>query len=215
MSRKSDVLFTSEQVKLPVTCQSRPCSAPLFPDHKSQQTAPLQAFRHYTSCSVQDRLYPRLCWRYKAELQSQIGNAHYLYNLSSKLGCPMLQVMSINCKHAVVAAEPAILSSQAPFQKVQNKNSRLVRSAHKFNAELLAGVALVQRHLEAVLPGGAGGVRVAVGPAAEPPLSQHGEVQHRARLGKHGSSVVVRHIADVKAIDLQNSSKIGMVFSSL
>jgi len=122
--------------------------------------------------------------------------------------------MSINCKYAVVAAEPAVLSSQPPFQKVENKNSRLIRSAYKFNAKLLAGVAFVQRHLKAVFARGAGGVRVAVRAAAEPPLPQHGEVQHRAGLRKHGSSVVVGHVAYVKAIDLQcnnnNKNKNGI-----
>lgn len=117
----------------------------------------------------------------------------------------MLQVMSINCKYTVVAAEPAVLSSQPPFQKVKNKNSWLIRSAYKFNAKLLAGVAFMERHLEAVFPQGAGAVGVVVRAAAEPPLSQHGEVQHRARLGKHSSSVVVGHVAYVEAVDLQNN----------
>lgn len=73
----------------------------------------------------------------------------------------------------------------------------------------------MQRHLKAVFPQGAGGVGMVVCAAAEPPLSQHGKVQHRARLGKHSSSVVVRHIAYVKAIDLQNNNnnKIRMIFS--
>lgn len=118
----------------------------------------------------------------------------------------MLQVMSINCKYAVIAAEPTVLSSQTPFQKVENKNSRLIRSAYKFDAELLAGVAFMQRHLKAVFPQGAGGVGVVVRAAAEPPLAQHGEVQHRARLGEHSASMVVRHVAYVKAIDLQNNN---------
>lgn len=90
----------------------------------------------------------------------------------------MLQVMSINCKYAVVAAEPAVLSSQPPFQKVKNKDSWLICSAHKFNAKLLTGVALVQCHLKAVFPQGAGGVRMVVCAAPVPPLSQHSEVQH-------------------------------------
>lgn len=120
--------------------------------------------------------------------------------------------MSIDCEYTVIAAEPAILSSQTPFQKVENKNSRLVCPAYEFNAKLFAGVAFVQRHLEAVFSRGAGGVRVGVRAAAEPPLSQHSEVQHRARLGKHSSSVVVRNVAYVKAIDLQNN-KNKMIFS--
>lgn len=123
--------------------------------------------------------------------------------------------MSINCKYTVIAAEPAILSSQSPFQKVKNKNPRLICSAYKFNAKLLAGVAFMQRHLKAVFPRGTGGVRVVVCAAAEPPLSQHGEVQHWARLGKHSSSMVVRDVAYVKVIDLQNdnNNKIGIIFS--
>lgn len=143
------------------------------------------------------------------ELGFQEGNAIYLYNLSSKLWRPVLQVMPVDGKHSVVAAEPAILSSQSPFQEVKNEDSRLICPANEFNAKLLAGVAFVQRDLEAVLPrgGGGGGLGVAVRAAPEAPLSQHGEVQHRARLRQHSSSVVVGHIADVKAIHLKKKKK--------
>lgn len=119
----------------------------------------------------------------------------------------MLQVVPINGQHAVITAEPAVLSSQTPFQEVEDKNPWLVRSAHQLDAELLAGVALVQGHLEAVLPPGARRVRVGVRAAAEAPLPQHRQVQHRARLRQHGSSVVVGHVAYVKAIDLQTTAK--------
>lgn len=118
----------------------------------------------------------------------------------------MLQVVPINRQHAVITAEPAVLSSQAPFQKVEDKNSWLICSAHELDAELLARVALVQGHLEAVLPPGARRVRVGVRAAAEPPLPQHRQVQHRARLRQHGSGVVVGHVAYVKAIDLQTAT---------
>lgn len=94
----------------------------------------------------------------------------------------MLQVVSIDGQHAVVAAEPAVLGGQAPFQEVEDENPRLVGPAHQLDAQLLAGVALVQGDLEAVLPPGARRVPVAVCAAAEPPLPQHRQVQHRARL---------------------------------
>lgn len=119
----------------------------------------------------------------------------------------MLQVVPVDGQHAVVAAEPAVLSSQAPFQEVEDENARLVGPAHQLDAQLLAGVALVQGHLEAVLPPGARRVPVGVRAAAEAPLPQHRQVQHRARLRQHGSSVVVGHVADVKAIDLRHNSK--------
>lgn len=150
----------------------------------------------------------------RAEPWLQEGNAIYLYNLSSKLWRPVLQVVPVDGKHSVVAAEPAILSSQSPFQEVKNEDSRLICPAYEFNAKLFAGVAFVQRDLEAVLPrgrgggvGGGGGLGVAVRAAPEAPLSQHGEVQHRARLRQHSSSVVVGHVADVKAIHLKKKRK--------
>lgn len=150
----------------------------------------------------------------RAEPWLQEGNAIYLYNLSSKLWRPVLQVVPVDGKHSVVAAEPAILSSQSPFQEVKNEDSRLICPAYEFNAKLFAGVAFVQRDLEAVLPrgrggggGGGGGLGVAVRAAPEAPLSQHGEVQHRARLRQHSSSVVVGHVADVKAIHLKKKEK--------
>lgn len=145
--------------------------------------------------------------RNKAELRAQVRKANHLYNLSSELRRAVLEVVPVNGQHAVVTAEPAVLGSQAPFQEVEDENPRLVCSAHELDAKLLAGVALVQGHLEAVLAPGARRLRVCVRAAAEAPLPQHRQVQHRARLGQHGSGMVVGHVAYVKAIDLQNSSK--------
>lgn len=125
----------------------------------------------------------------------------------------MLQVVPVNGQHAVIAAEPAVLSSQAPFQEVEDEHPRLVRPAHQLDAELLAGVALVQGHLEAVLARGARRVGVAVRAAAEPPLPQHRQLQHRARLRQHGPRVVVGHVAYVKAVHLPTTAKeVTMMF---
>lgn len=119
----------------------------------------------------------------------------------------MLQVVPINGQHAVIAAEPAVLGSQAPFQEVEDENPWLVRPAHEFDAELLAGVPLVQGDLEAVVAARARRVAVRVGPAAEAPLPQHRQLQHRARLRQHGPGVVVGHVAYVKAVHLPNNSE--------
>lgn len=117
----------------------------------------------------------------------------------------MLQVVPIDSQHFVVATEPAVLSSQAAFQKVKDENPRLVRSAHQLDAELFVGVTLVQGHVETILSLREA-VTVVVSSAPKASLSEHGQVQRRARLGKDGPGMVVGHVADIKVIDLKEKN---------
>lgn len=80
--------------------------------------------------------------------------------------------MSIDSQHFVIAAESTVLSSQAPFQQVQDKNPWLICSAHQLNAKLLIGVSFVQGHVEAVLSLGRT-IAMVVSSTPKPPLAEH------------------------------------------
>lgn len=71
-------------------------------------------------------------------------------------------------------------------------------------------------HVEDLFPGRAT-VGVAVGPAPKAPLSQHAQVQRGTGLGKGGSGIVVRHIAGVTVVDLEekNYDRGGTIFYPL
>lgn len=60
----------------------------------------------------------------------------------------------------------------------------------------------MKQHLEDLVPRCAA-VCMAVCSAAEAPLAQHGEMQHAARLGKHGPGIVMGHVADIIVVDLK------------
>lgn len=126
----------------------------------------------------------------------------YLNDLGGKLGGPVLQVMSVDGKHSVAAAQPSVLRGQPPLQQVKNKHAWLIRPSYEFNAELLTRVPFVKDHGEDLFPRRAT-VRVAVCSVPEAPLSQHGELQGAAGLGEDGSGIVVGYIADVTVVDLE------------
>lgn len=118
----------------------------------------------------------------------------------------MLQVMPVDGQHSVIAAEPAVLGSQAPFQQVKDKNAGLICPSDQFNAELFPGVPFVKNHLEDLLPGRSA-IGMAVCPAAEAPLPQHRELQRAAGLREDGSGVVMGHVADVIVVDLKKEGR--------
>lgn len=126
----------------------------------------------------------------------------YLNDLSSKLRSPVLQVMSIDGEYSVIAAQSSILCSQPPLQQVKNKNAWLIGPSYEFNAELFSRVPFVEDHVEDLFPWRAA-VGVAVCSVPKAPLSQHGELHRSAGLGEGGSGVVVRYVADVTVVDLE------------
>ena len=142
-----------------------------------------------------------------------MGGAH-LDDLGGQLRRPVLQVMAVDGQHPVVAAQPAVLGCQPPFQQVKDEDARFVGSAHEFDAELLSRVPLVQHHREDLLPGRAA-LGVAVRTAAEAPLSKHGELQRATGLRQHGPGIVVRHAADVVVVDLERKHQDDSYFPKL
>ena len=52
----------------------------------------------------------------------------YLNDLGGKLRGSELQVVSIDGEHSVIAAQPSILGSQAPFQQIKDKKHLVHRS---------------------------------------------------------------------------------------
>lgn len=110
--------------------------------------------------------------------------------------------MPINGQHTVAAAEPPILCGQAPFQQVENENTRLISPPHELNAELFTGVALMERHVEDVFSW-RGPFRMAVRSVTKTSLTKHSEMQGAAGLWKHSSGIVVGHIADIVVVDLK------------
>lgn len=115
----------------------------------------------------------------------------------------MLQVVAVDGEHAVVAAEPSVLGGQPPFQQVENENAWLVRPSHELDAQLFSGVPLVKGHVEDLFSRGSP-LGMAGRAAAKAPLAQHGEPQGAAGLREDGARVVVRHVADVVAVDLKD-----------
>lgn len=136
-----------------------------------------------------------------------LASGIYLDDLGGQLRCPVLQVMPVDGQHPIIAAQPAVLGCQAPFQQVQDKHTGLICPSNQLNAKLFTRVPFMKNHVEDLLPG-----RAAVGmgmcPAAKAPLPQHREVQCGARLGKHSSGIVMRHIADVIVVDLQKTLRL-------
>lgn len=100
----------------------------------------------------------------------------YLNDLGGKLRRSVLQVMSIDGEHSVIAAQPSILCSQALFQQIKDKNTWFIGPSNEFNAKLFTRVPFVKDYVEDLFPGRAT-VEVAVGPVHKAPLSQHGQVQ--------------------------------------
>lgn len=129
----------------------------------------------------------------------------YLNDLGGKLRGPMLQVMSIDGEHSVIAAQPSVLCSQPPLQQVKNKNACLIGPSYEFNAKLFTRVPFVKDHMEDLFPWRAP-IEVAVCPVPKAPLSQHGKLQRGAGLGEGGSGIVVRYIADVTVVDLEDKN---------
>lgn len=126
----------------------------------------------------------------------------HLDDLGSQLGCPVLQVVAVDGQHPVVAAQPAVLRRQPPFQQVEDEDARLVGPSDEFDAELFGRVPFVKNHLENLFRGRAAH-GAAVRAAAAASLPEHGEVQRAAGLRQHGAGVVVGHAADVVVVDLE------------
>lgn len=129
----------------------------------------------------------------------------YLNDVGGQLGRPVLQVMSVDGEHTVIAAEPPVLCGQSPFQQVKNKNTWLVSPSHEFNAQLFPRVPLVKNHMEHFFSWRAT-FRMRVCSVAKAPLPKHREMQRAAGLGKDGSGIVMGHIADVTIVNLEKKN---------
>lgn len=125
----------------------------------------------------------------------------YLNDLRGKLGCPMLQVVSVDGEYSVVAVEPPVLCSQPPFQQVKNKNTWLISPSYEFNAKLFTRVPLMKSHMEDLFS-----IRVAVCSVAKASLSKHSEMQRAAGLGENSSGIVMGHVADIIVVDLEKKN---------
>lgn len=105
------------------------------------------------------------------ECMSQV----YLNDLCSQLRSSVLQVMPIDGKHPIIAAESPILRSKPPFQQVKNKNSWLICPSYKFDAKLFTIVSFMKNHMENLFSWRVP-IRMAIDSVTEASLSQHSEL---------------------------------------
>lgn len=136
------------------------------------------------------------------ECMSQV----YLNDLGGKLRSPMLEVMPIDGKHAIIAAEPPILCSKPPFQQVKNENSWLICSSYKFDAKLFTRVSFMKNHMENLFSETVP-IRKTMRSVTKASLSKHSELQGTAGLRKDSSGIVVGHIANIIVVDLKKKKK--------
>lgn len=138
---------------------------------------------------------------------------------SGVLRRPVTQIVPVDGQHAVAYAQLSVTRGQASLQQVEDIDPVLLRSPHQLDAQLFVRDVLVQHHMNAVVShrmvgqaerlvdAGSVSVAVRVRTVAVPLLSEHGQPQELARLpqGRHGK--VVRHVADVNAIDLKGETE--------
>lgn len=133
------------------------------------------------------------------------------------------QVVSIYGQDTVAHAQLTVPCSQAPLQQVEDVDSMLIRPPHQLDTQLLVRCALVQDHVDAVIPDRevhAVGrvahrhlvampvwVAVRVGVVAVALFPEHCQPQELAGLLEGGHSVAVRHVADVDAVHLAKSNR--------
>ena len=136
------------------------------------------------------------------ESRSQV----YLNDLGGKLRSPVLQVVPVDGKHAIIAAEPPILCSKPPFQQVKNKNSWLICPSYEFDAKLFTGVPFMKNHMENLFSWRVP-IRMVICSVTKASLSKHCELQGAAGLRKDSSGIIVGHIANIIVVDLKKKKR--------